>query len=188
MRRDDQPDHLEIEREWRDKLIETVAEHDDEMMELFLEGEEPTEEQLRAAIRRATIKGAVTPVLCGSAFKNKGIQPLLDAIVYYLPAPTDIPAFKGHAVGNEDEVVERHAGGTVVVACHGGVIVQAMIRWLGLDPFGSPEAGERAWFSPANASITEWRHGRNPYGAGNETWELVRFNDHAHLVGTPLSL
>ena len=85
-----------------------------------------------------------------------------------------------------DGLVERHAGGTVVVACHGGVIVQAMIRWLGLDPFGSPEAGERAWFSPANASITEWRYGRNPYGAGNETWELVRFNDHAHLVGTPL--
>ena len=102
-------EHLDLAREWRDKLIETVAEHDDEMMELFLEGEEPTEEQLRAAIRRATIKGAVTPVLCGSAFKNKGIQPLLDAIVYYLPAPTDIPAFQGHAVGNEDEVVERHA-------------------------------------------------------------------------------
>ncbi|MEU6410837.1 elongation factor G [Microbispora sp. NPDC046933] len=102
-------DHADAAREWRDKLVETVAENDDELMELFLEGTEPTEEQLVAAIRRATISGALNPVLCGTAFKNKGVQPLLDAIVAYLPAPTDIPAFKGHAVGNEEQVVERHA-------------------------------------------------------------------------------
>ncbi|WP_431930687.1 elongation factor G [Nonomuraea jabiensis] len=102
-------DHAEAAREWRDRLIETVAENDDELMELFLEGVEPTEEQLIAAIRRATLASAINPVLCGTAFKNKGVQPLLDAIVAYLPAPTDIPAFKGHAVGNEDKVVERHA-------------------------------------------------------------------------------
>ncbi|WP_442939319.1 elongation factor G [Nonomuraea sp. SYSU D8015] len=102
-------DHAEAAREWRDKLVETVAEHDDELMELFLEGQEPTEEQLVAAIRRATLASAINPVLCGTAFKNKGVQPLLDAIVAYLPAPTDIPAFKGHAVGNEDKVIERHA-------------------------------------------------------------------------------
>ncbi|MBB5777021.1 elongation factor G [Nonomuraea jabiensis] len=102
-------DHAEAAREWRDRLIETVAENDDELMELFLEGVEPTEEQLVAAIRRATLSSAINPVLCGTAFKNKGVQPLLDAIVAYLPAPTDIPAFKGHAVGNEDKVVERHA-------------------------------------------------------------------------------
>ncbi|GGK54969.1 elongation factor G 1 [Planomonospora parontospora subsp. parontospora] len=102
-------DHAEAAREWRDKLVETVAEHDDELMELFLEGVEPTEEQLVAAIRRATLASAINPVLTGTAFKNKGIQPLLDAIVAYLPAPTDIPAFKGHAAGNEEQVVERHA-------------------------------------------------------------------------------
>ncbi|MEU0518032.1 elongation factor G [Streptosporangium sp. NPDC006007] len=102
-------EHTEAAREWRDKLVETVSEHDDELMELFLEGVEPTEEQLVAAIRRATLASAINPVLTGTAFKNKGIQPLLDAIVAYLPAPTDIPAFKGHAVGNEDEVIERHA-------------------------------------------------------------------------------
>ena len=102
-------DHIDAAREWRDKLIETVAENDDELMELYLEGVEPTEEQLTAAIRRATLTSAVNPVLCGTAFKNKGVQPLLDAIVAYLPAPIDIPAFKGHAVGNEDQVVERHA-------------------------------------------------------------------------------
>ncbi|GLW96327.1 elongation factor G [Microtetraspora sp. NBRC 16547] len=102
-------DHADAAREWRDKLVETVAENDDELMELFLEGVEPTEEQLVAAIRRATLSSAVNPVLCGTAFKNKGVQPLLDAIVAYLPAPTDIPAFQGHAVGNEDQVIERHA-------------------------------------------------------------------------------
>ncbi|MFC4590430.1 elongation factor G [Sphaerisporangium corydalis] len=102
-------DHADVAREWRDKLIETAAEHDDELMELYLEGVEPTEEQLVAGIRRATLASAINPVLCGTAFKNKGVQPLLDAIVAYLPAPTDIPALKGHAVGHEDQVIERHA-------------------------------------------------------------------------------
>ncbi|MEW9528933.1 elongation factor G [Microbispora sp. NPDC049125] len=102
-------DHAEAAREWRDRLVETISENDDELMELFLEGVEPTEEQLVAAIRRATLKSAVNPVLCGTAFKNKGVQPLLDAVVAYLPAPIDIPAFKGHAVGHEDQIVERHA-------------------------------------------------------------------------------
>jgi elongation factor G len=102
-------DHVEAAREWRDRLLEAVAEHDDEMMELYLGGEEPTEEQLVAAIRRATVASAITPVLCGTAFKNKGVQPMLDAIVAYLPSPLDIPSIKGHAVGKEDQVVERHA-------------------------------------------------------------------------------
>jgi elongation factor G len=102
-------DHAEAAREWRDKLLETIAENDDEMMAMYLEGEEPTEEQLVAAIRRATLTFAVTPVLCGTAFKNKGVQPMLDAIVDYLPSPLDIPSIKGHSVRNADEVVERHA-------------------------------------------------------------------------------
>jgi elongation factor G len=102
-------DHADAAREWRDKLLETIAENDDEMMAMYLEGEEPTEEQLVAAIRRATLSSAVNPVLCGTAFKNKGVQPMLDAIVDYLPSPLDIPSIKGHALGHEDRVVERHA-------------------------------------------------------------------------------
>jgi elongation factor G len=102
-------DHLEAAREWRDKLLETIAENDEEMMELYLEGTEPQTDQLVAAIRRATIASAVTPVLCGSAFKNKGVQPMLDAIVDFLPSPVDIPSIKGHAVGDESAVIERHA-------------------------------------------------------------------------------
>src|ERR1700740_645586 len=92
------PEHYrEAAREWRDALVETISENDEEMLELYLDGTEPTGDQLIRAIRRATISGAVTPVLCGSAFKNKGVQPMLDAIVDYLPSPPDVPSIKGHA-------------------------------------------------------------------------------------------
>jgi elongation factor G len=100
-------DHAEAARQWRDNLVEAISENDEQMMELYLEGTEPGEEQLVAGIRRATIAGSVTPVLCGSAFKNKGVQPMLDAIVDYLPSPIDIPPVQGHSVGNPEETVER---------------------------------------------------------------------------------
>ncbi|WP_192758397.1 elongation factor G [Actinomadura algeriensis] len=99
--------HAEASREWRDKLVETLAENDDEIMELYLEGTEPTVEQLHAGIRRATIAANLTPVLCGTAFKNKGVQPLLDAIVRYLPSPVDVEAIEGHAVRDEEQVLKR---------------------------------------------------------------------------------
>jgi elongation factor G len=99
--------HAEAAREWRDRLLETIAENDDEMMELYLEGNEPAEDQLIAAIRRATIGGKITPVLTGSAFKNKGVQPMLDAVVRYLPSPLDVGAVEGHAVGDEAKVEQR---------------------------------------------------------------------------------
>ncbi len=99
--------HVGAAREWRDRLFETIAEADDEMMELYLEGQEPEAEALHAAIRRATIANKLTPVLCGTAFKNKGIQPLLDAVVSYLPSPADVPAIEGHAVDAEQTVVIR---------------------------------------------------------------------------------
>jgi elongation factor G len=102
-------DHLEAAREWREKLLETLAEHDDHIMELYLEGHEPDLDTLKAGIRRATIAGKLNPVLCGTAFKNKGVQPMLDAIVDYLPSPIDITSIKGHAVGDTDKVIERHA-------------------------------------------------------------------------------
>ena len=99
--------HLEVAREWRDRLVETLSEADDELMELYLEGVEPTEEQIIAGIRRATIGLKLTPVVCGTAFKNKGVQPMLDAVVRYLPSPLDIGAIEGHKVGKEGEVVKR---------------------------------------------------------------------------------
>ena len=99
--------HAEAVAEWRDRLLETIAENDDEMMELYLEGREPAEAELIAAIRRATIAGKLTPVLAGSAFKNKGVQPMLDAVVRYLPSPLDVGAVAGHAVGDESQLISR---------------------------------------------------------------------------------
>jgi len=99
--------HTEAAQEWRDRLVETSAEADEELMELYLEGTEPTVEQLYAGIRRATLAAALTPVFCGTAFKNKGVQPLLDAIVRYLPSPLDVEAIDGHAVNDEETVIRR---------------------------------------------------------------------------------
>ena len=93
---------------WRANLIESVAEADDEIMEKFLEGEEPTIEELKAAIRRATIAGKLNPVLCGTSYRNKGVQPLLDAVVDYLPSPLDIPPVSG-VDKNTGEPAERIA-------------------------------------------------------------------------------
>jgi len=109
--------HLEAAREWRDRLLETIAEADDEMMELYLEGDEPDEAALVAAIRRATIAGKLTPVLCGSAFKNKGVQAMLDAVVSYLPSPLDVGAITGHAVNDEHALIAREPDEDAPVAC-----------------------------------------------------------------------
>lgn len=94
--------------EYREKLIEAVAEINEDIMEKYFEGEEITEAELKAAIRKGTINVEFYPVLCGSAFKNKGVQLLLDAVIDYLPAPTDIPAIKG-VVPRSEEEVERPA-------------------------------------------------------------------------------
>ena len=93
--------------EWREKLLETLAEADDAVMEKFLEGEELSVEEIQAGIRRATLADKITPVLTGSAFKNKGVQPMLDAVVSYLPCPLDIQAVEGHKMGDEEEIIER---------------------------------------------------------------------------------
>jgi elongation factor G len=93
--------------EYREKFLETLAEADDEIMEKYLEGEDLSVEELEAGIRRATLADKVNPVLCGTAFKNKGVQPLLDAVVKYLPSPLDIDAIIGHKPSHEDEKIER---------------------------------------------------------------------------------
>ena len=85
----------ELAAEYREKLLEAVAETDDDLMEKYLEGEEISEEQVRATLRKGAIDGTIVPVLCGSAFKNKGVQRLLDAVVDYLPSPTEVPPIQG---------------------------------------------------------------------------------------------
>ena len=95
--------------QYRAELIETVAESSEELLEKYLGGEELTVEEIKAGIRKLTIASEVYPVLCGSAFKNRGVQPMLDAVVDYLPAPIDIPSINGHDINDEEKVIERHA-------------------------------------------------------------------------------
>ncbi|HEM5989826.1 elongation factor G [Streptococcus suis] len=101
-------EYLDQAQEYREKLVEAVAETDEELMMKYLEGEEITNDELKAAIRKATINVEFFPVLCGSAFKNKGVQLMLDAVIDYLPSPLDIPAIKG-VNPDTDAEEERHA-------------------------------------------------------------------------------
>jgi len=101
---EDIPEDLkDLANEYRENMIEKIAEHDDELMVKYLEGEELTPEEIKRAIRKATIKVEITPVLCGSSYKNRGVQPLIDAIVDYMPSPLDIPPIKGIEVGTDEE-------------------------------------------------------------------------------------
>ncbi|XP_047341384.1 elongation factor G-1, chloroplastic [Impatiens glandulifera] len=102
-------DYQESADDYRSQLLETIVELDDEVMERYLEGEEPDEETIKRLIRKGTIGACFVPVLCGSAFKNKGVQPLLDAVIDYLPSPMDLPPMKGTDADHPDVVIERLA-------------------------------------------------------------------------------
>ncbi|WOL05238.1 hypothetical protein Cni_G13965 [Canna indica] len=103
-------DLQEMAQEYRNQMIEIIVELDDEIMEKYLEGIEPDEQTIKKLIRKGTISGTFVPVLCGSAFKNKGVQPLLDAVVDYLPSPLDLPAIRGTDVDNSEVTIERLPG------------------------------------------------------------------------------
>ncbi|KUG62146.1 elongation factor G [Kocuria rosea subsp. polaris] len=100
-------DLQERAEEYRNQLVESVAEADDELMEKYLGGEELTLEELKAGIRKLTINSEAYPVLCGSAFKNRGVQPMLDAVIDFLPSPLDVPNVEGHALNDEEEILSR---------------------------------------------------------------------------------
>ena len=102
--------------EGREQLLEAVSDFDDTLMEKFLEGEDISEEEIKVALRQAVINGAAVPVLCGSAFKNKGVQRLLDAIVAYLPSPRDVPEIVGHDLKDSDIGISRPVSGEVPFA------------------------------------------------------------------------
>ncbi len=102
------PDALrEKAEQLRHELVEAAVEHDEEILEYYLEGRELEEDEVRRAVRKATIAGAITPVLCGASFKNKGVQKLLDAVVDYLPSPIDKSAVTGHLPNRDEHYVER---------------------------------------------------------------------------------
>ena len=86
-------------------MIEKVVEEDDSIMESYLEGNEPTVDQIKSCIRKGTIKGSFVPVLTGSAFKNKGVQPLLDAVIDYMPSPIDVENVKGSDVNDDTKII-----------------------------------------------------------------------------------
>jgi len=105
-------DLLDRAKEYREKLVEAVAESDDALFEKYIEGAEITDAELTAGIRKATIGQKIFPVICGSSFKNKGVQNMLDAVVAYLPSPLDVPAVQGTAPDNAEQVMTREAKDT----------------------------------------------------------------------------
>jgi len=143
-------DLQELAEEYRQNLIEAVAESDDTLLEKFFGGEELTTEEINAAIRTATINCTMTPVLCGTSYRNKGVQPLLDAVVAYMPSPLDIPAIKGTDPDDPEVVLERKPSDTEPLA--------ALAFKIMTDPFvgklafcrvysGTMEAGSYAYNS-----------------------------------------
>jgi elongation factor G len=136
------PDALkDLAAQYRHELVEAAVEHENELLEKYLAGEELTEQEIVGAIRRATIAGHMVPVLCGASFKNKGVQALLDSVIDYLPAPSDIPAIKGHLPQHDDTHVER--------AANDGEPFAALAFKIMTDPF----VGRLTYFRVYSGSI-----------------------------------
>ncbi len=135
----------ELAEKYHTALIEAVVEQDEELMEKYFEGEEPSEEQIKKIIRQATIAGEMVPVCCGTSYRNKGVQPLLDAIVDYMPSPLDIPAIKGVNPDTE-EPEERHAGDNEPFA--------ALAFKIATDPFVGKICFFRVYSGKVNAGDT----------------------------------
>jgi elongation factor G len=150
------PENLvEDANHYREKMIEAIAEQNDELLEKYLGGETIDEEELRAALRSATIAAAITPVLCGTAFKNKGVQPLLDAVIDYLPSPVDVPPMKGRNP-DTDEEEERPASDDAPFS--------AMIFKIMTDPF----VGQLAFFRVYSGHLEGGSTVYNPVKGSNE--------------------
>jgi elongation factor G len=127
-------DLVERAKEYREKMIEAIAEFDDELFAKFIEGQQPSNAEIKRGIRKATIALKIFPVICGTAFKNKGVQTMLDAVVDYLPSPLDIPPVEGHAIDDQEKVVVRNASDSEPFA--------ALVFKIMTDPF----VGQLAFF------------------------------------------
>ena len=141
------PDALrERAEQLRHDLVEAAVEHDEELLEHYLEGRELEEDEVRRAVRKATLAGAITPVLCGASFKNKGVQKLLDAIVDYLPSPTDKPPVIGHLPNHDEHFVERGTSD--------GQPFSALVFKIMTDPF----VGRLAFFRVYSGQLEAGTH------------------------------
>ena len=127
-------DLLEKAKEYREKMIEAIAEHDDDLFTKFAEGVAPTNEEIKRGIRKATIAMHIFPVICGTAFKNKGVQTMLDSVVDYLPSPLDIPSVQGYDINDREKRIERKASDSEPFA--------ALVFKIMTDPF----VGQLAFF------------------------------------------
>ena len=146
VRREEIPEDMkELAAKYRNELIEAVVEQDEELMEKYFEGEEPSVEQIKAIIRKATIANEMVPVTCGTSYRNKGVQPLLDAIVDFMPAPTDIPAIKGTnpETGEEED---RHSSDSEPFS--------ALAFKIATDPFVGKICFFRVYSGTVNAGAT----------------------------------
>ena len=153
IRREEIPDDMkELAAKYRSQLIESVVEQDDELMEKYFEGVEPTVEEIKKVIRKATIANEMVPICCGTAYRNKGVQPLLDAIVDFMPAPTDIESIKG--VNPEtDEEEQRHSSDSEPFA--------ALAFKIATDPFVGKLCFFRVYSGTVNAGTTVYNSVKN---------------------------
>jgi elongation factor G len=133
----------------RGELIEAAVEHDEELLEKYLEGVELTEDEIRRAVRKATLANAITPVLCGSAFKNKGVQRLLDSVIEYLPSPLDVPAIQGHLPFHDESIAERLP--------HDDAPFSALAFKIATDPF----VGRLTYFRVYSGTLASGGHTLN---------------------------
>ena len=153
VRREEIPDDMkELAAKYRSQLIESVVEQDDELMEKYFEGVEPTVEEIKKVIRKATIANEMVPICCGTAYRNKGVQPLLDAIVDFMPAPTDIESIKG-VNPDTDEQEQRHSSDTEPFA--------ALAFKIATDPFVGKLCFFRVYSGTVDAGTTVYNSVKN---------------------------
>ena len=153
IRREEIPDDMkELAAKYRSQLIESVVEQDDELMEKYFEGVEPTVEEIKKVIRKATIANEMVPICCGTAYRNKGVQPLLDAIVDFMPAPTDIESIKG-VNPDTDEEEQRHSSDSEPFS--------ALAFKIATDPFVGKLCFFRVYSGTVNAGTTVYNSVKN---------------------------
>ena len=153
IRREEIPDDMkELAAKYRTQLIESVVEQDDELMEKYFEGVEPTVEEIKKVIRKATIANEMVPICCGTAYRNKGVQPLLDAIVDFMPAPTDIESIKG-VNPDTDEEEQRHSSDSEPFS--------ALAFKIATDPFVGKLCFFRVYSGTVNAGTTVYNSVKN---------------------------
>ena len=153
IRREEIPDDMkELAAKYRSQLIESVVEQDDDLMEKYFEGVEPTVEEIKKVIRKATIANEMVPICCGTAYRNKGVQPLLDAIVDFMPAPTDIESIKG-VNPDTDEEEQRHSSDSEPFS--------ALAFKIATDPFVGKLCFFRVYSGTVNAGTTVYNSVKN---------------------------